>query len=83
MTERERLLRRLSTYDFAVHELHIYLDTHPNDADAARVLANYEEQSAKLRTEFEEKFGPLTSNNETGNRWAWICDPWPWDQQEG
>lgn len=29
MTERERLMKRISSYDFAVIELHIYLDTHP------------------------------------------------------
>ena len=83
MNERERLLRRLSSYDFAVHELHIYLDTHPADSAAANALAYYEARAEKARTEFEEKFGPLSSMNETGNRWAWIADPWPWDNQEG
>ena len=76
MNERERLLRRLSSYDFAVTELHIYLDTHPDDVNAAKALADYENKSCKLREEFEEKFGPLTPTNETGNRWAWIADTW-------
>ena len=35
MTERERLMKRISSYDFAVIELHIYLDTHPNDKAVA------------------------------------------------
>ena len=83
MTERERLLKRLSSYDFAVTDLHIYLDTHPDDTEAAKVLSQYENKSSKLRAEFEEKFGPLSSDNESGNRWAWICDPWPWNTQEG
>lgn len=82
MTERERMLRHLSSYDFAVTELHIYLDTHPDDVSAAKALNTYEEKSDKLRKEYETKFGPLTSMNETGNRWAWISDPWPWDRQE-
>ncbi len=83
MTERERMLRRLSSYDFAVTELHIYLDTHPDDAAAAKTLADYEQKSDSLARDFQEKFGPLTPMNETGNRWAWISDPWPWDTQEG
>ncbi len=77
--ERERLLRRLSSYDFAVTELHIYLDTHPDDTSASKALADYENKGRQLREEYEEKFGPLTPM-ETGNRWAWIADPWPWDQ---
>lgn len=82
MTERERMLRRLSAVEFAAHELHIYLDTHPNDTSAGAALNEYDRQAAVLRKEFEEKFGPLTPGDD-GNRWAWIADPWPWNNQEG
>lgn len=78
MTERERMLRRLSAVEFAAHELHIYLDTHPNDTSAGAALNEYEKQAAQLRKEYEEKFGPLTPGDD-GNRWAWIADPWPWN----
>lgn len=81
MNEREILLRKLASHDFAAAELHIYLDTHPDDSTAADMLSRYESKSEALRKEFEEKFGPLTSMNENGNRWAWISDPWPWDCQ--
>ena len=83
MSERERLLKRLSSYDFAAAELHIYLDTHPDDIAAADALSSYESKGELLRREYEEKFGPLTGMNENGNRWAWISDPWPWDNMEG
>lgn len=82
MSERERLMRRLSSYDFAVTELHIYLDTHPDDESAAAALRDYESKSSALRSEYEEKFGPLTPMNENGNQWAWISDPWPWNNEE-
>ncbi len=82
MSERERLLKRLSSYDFAIAEMHIYLDTHPDDRSAAAALRVYEEKSGALRSEFEEKYGPLSPSDENGNRWAWISDPWPWDNQE-
>ena len=83
MTERERLLKRLASYDFAVMELHIYLDTHPDDRAAADALSSYEEKSNRLHSEYEEKYGPLMMTGENGNRWAWISDPWPWDTMEG
>lgn len=82
MNERERMLKNLSSYDFAVIELHIYLDTHPNDVSAANALKEYENKSKVLRAEFEEKFGPLSTNSVSGNRWAWISNPWPWNTQE-
>ena len=82
MNERERMLKNLSSYDFAIIELHIYLDTHPNDASAAKALKEYETKSNVLRAEYEEKFGPLSTNTASANRWAWISNPWPWNRQE-
>lgn len=79
MSERERLMKRLSSYDFAVIELHIYLDTHPHDQTASRQLEEFESKAAELRDEYEKKFGPITSSDITANRWAWIADPWPWN----
>ena len=83
MNERSRWLNRLASYDFAAAELHIYLETHPDDVNAADALRYYETEGAKLRRAYEEKFGPLSPTNINGNRWAWIADPWPWDTQEG
>lgn len=82
MSEREKMLRKLSAVEFAAHELHVYLDTHPNDKSAGAALKKYEGQSRRLREEFESRFGPLTASDE-GNRWAWIADPWPWNNEEG
>lgn len=82
MTERERLMKRISSYDFAVIELQIYLDTHPNDAPLAAKLKEYLAKSDALRKEYEEKFGPIQAKRENSNRWAWISNPWPWDSNE-
>ena len=83
MNERERLLRKLSSYDFASQELHIYLDTHPDDTDTDDELRRFEEKADRIRKEYTSKFGPLSPDSKSGNRWAWISDPWPWDIQEG
>lgn len=81
VTERLKMLKRLSAVEFAAHELHIYLDTHPGDASAGAALQQYEKQSAALRRDFERRFGPLTPGDD-GSRWAWIADPWPWNNEE-
>ena len=79
MTEREILMRKIAAADFSIVELHLFLDTHPNDKNAAAKLDEFKMKSDTLRAEYEEKFGPIQSNNMDANRWAWIANPWPWD----
>lgn len=81
MNERERLMQKIAQNDFAVIELHIFLDTHPNDAAAAAKLEEYRTKSDTLRAEYVEKYGPIKASNVDANRWAWISNPWPWDIQ--
>lgn len=83
MSERERLLRRIAALDFALVDIQIFLDTHPNDAEALAKLDEYEQKARALREEFERNYGPIKSINAEPNRWAWIANPWPWDNQEG
>lgn len=83
MTEREMMLRRISSIDFAIVELHLYLDTHPNSEDVKRKLSEYEEKSRELVSEYEKKYGSIVSGQTSGNGWDWISNPWPWDNDEG
>jgi len=84
MNDREMLLRRLSSSQFAAWEMKMYLDTHPSDEKALISLKKYQLQTDKLMQEFEEKYGPLVTSNVMGDTsWEWINDPWPWEYQEG
>ena len=38
MNEREKLLKRIAAEDFAVIELHMFMDSHPNNKEAARCV---------------------------------------------
>lgn len=82
MSERERLLKRIAAVDFAIVEFHIFLDTHPYSEEIEKKLIQYREKSALLRAEYEEKFGPISANSVEANQWAWIANPWPWDNEE-
>ena len=82
MSDRERLLRRIAAYDFAIVELQIFLDTHPTNEEAISKLDEYTKKSDVLRAQFEERFGPIQSNNIESKRLAWISNPWPWDNEE-
>ena len=82
MTERDILLRKIATADFAVTDLQIFLNTHPNNREIAEKLLHYQEKSALLKQQYEQKYGSLTASlSENQNRWNWISSPWPWENQ--
>ncbi len=81
MTEQEMLLRKIATTDFAIVELNLYMDTHPDDKEVNMKLNDYREKSMRLREKYQEKYGPITSKSMEDNRWGWIADPWPWNNE--
>ena len=79
MTEKQSLMKKIATYDFAIVELNLYLDTHPNDIEAHKKLEEYEKKSNELRENFESEYGPIIFRDTPDNRMKWIKNPWPWD----
>lgn len=79
MTQREILLKKISMYAFAVHELRMFLDTHPNDKATLKKIDEYEEKLKPLRTEYVKKYGPLMKSDDNTGYWNWVNDPWPWE----
>ncbi len=82
MSEKEKMLRRLGAMDFAIWELHIFLDTHPNNRRALKTYNDYVEKRMILAEEYEEKFGPLHLGREETDKWTWINSPWPWEYEK-
>lgn len=80
MNEKEMLLRKIRSIDFAIWEVHIFLDTHPNDTEGLALFAKYSKRRDILVAEYEQKYGPLDMRSVTNDtRWKWVSDPWPWD----
>ncbi|CDZ24851.1 hypothetical protein CCDG5_1752 [[Clostridium] cellulosi] len=80
MNEREMLLKKISTVSFAMFDLHLYLNTHPNDTEALKLHDKYAKQRQFLVDQFTSKFGPLNTRDITpSTRWQWINSPWPWE----
>ena len=59
LTEREILLKKISTYEFAALDIQIYLDTHPHDTAMIQKMNGFKEKLKPLVEEYEEKIGPL------------------------
>ena len=78
-------LTELMALQFAITELALYLDMHPEDREALELFRDYAARSETARAAYEKNNGPLTKQNAGMNgSWDWTCDPWPWDLcQEG
>ena len=77
---RETLLQRVRETEFALVDIGLYLDTHPRDEKAMDYYNKYQQINKELRREYENNFGPLTSNGvDTNDGWTWVRDPWPWE----
>ncbi len=81
--ERQRMLYDLQKKSFYAHELNLYLDTHPNDANAINLYNKYNREAKEIEMSYENKYGPLNLSDNNGLEsapWAWIQKPWPWDK---
>lgn len=82
MNERQLLLTKIQKYDFAIKELNLYLDTHPDCHRALTLFNNYTKLLNDAQEEFSRRFGPITpiQSNDT-HHWSWIDEPWPWERR--
>jgi spore coat protein JB len=82
MVERDCLMKEVMAVDFALIDLKLYLDTHPNDCKTIMVYNNCVKKYKELIEEYHERFGPIYSEFYTSPcPWKWIEMPWPWDDQ--
>ena len=76
------LMRKITEVSFAMDELRLYLDTHPECAAALSDFGARMEQRADLISEYTEKYGPLDSYCPgTDNGWEWNGAPMPWRKE--
>ena len=79
MTEREILMKKLQSADFALLEANEFLDTHPNDQKAMAFYKKHLDIYNALKNEFVNKFGPISAKDfDCDRKWAWVDNPWPW-----
>lgn len=80
MTEKDCLMKEIMAVDFALVDLKLYLDTHPNCCKTIYIYNNCVKKYKELIKEFHEKFGPIYSKfYNSPCPWKWVEMPWPWD----
>lgn len=81
MNERAMLMNKIKKYDFALKELNLYLDTHPNCRRALALFDKYCTIKKAAVEEYVSRFGPIVpEQNRNTEHWTWIDDPWPWER---
>ena len=75
---REEMLNEIKCLTFAVVELALYLDTHPDDTKALCLHNKYSKDLKDLSDKYQKVYGPLTIEYPC-NKWRWLEELWPWE----
>lgn len=76
--ERAEMLKEIMSLDFALTELQLYLNTHPDDEKALCLYKKYAKELKELKEAYQKVYGPLTKEFPC-NKWRWLEEPWPWE----
>ncbi len=72
-------LGELMALDFVYHEMHLYLDTHPEDREAFQFLQKIGELLKNGRKTYSARYGPLCPEEIADfDSFLWTAGPWPW-----
>ena len=80
MNDRQKLLKTVQMYSFAVTDASLFLDTHPDCAEALAYYNKYKKLCREAKEKYEQTYGPLdTESSQNDSRWAWVDAPFPWE----
>ena len=84
--QREMLLKKINEVSFAVDDILLFLDTHPDCQEAL----DFYRQNVAIRkealSEYARLYGPLTIDTADASctrSWEWIQQPFPWEMKGG
>ena len=84
--QREMLLKKINEVSFAVDDILLFLDTHPDCQEAL----DFYRQNVAIRkeslSEYARLYGPLTidtADDSCSRSWEWIQQPFPWEMKGG
>lgn len=82
MNRKAELKKNIHELDFALHELNLFLDTHPTNAKALELVREYRKKRQEAIALYEERFGryiSTVSDVPCNACWKWLEGPWPWE----
>ncbi len=79
--EQEEMLMKIREFSFAVVDLGLYLNTHPEDNKALCLHRKYTKELKDIKDKYQKVYGPLSIYYPC-NKWRWLEQPWPWERGE-
>lgn len=81
--EKEKLMLKLYETDFALHDLNLYLDLHPNDQSIYETFKKLVNEYNYYKSMYEKSYGQLDLESGNDSKYRWSKFPWPWDKDGG
>lgn len=83
MNQKQVLLNRIRVCDFVLTESALYLDTHPDDAQALEFYHKHLAMRQQAIEEYSKQYGTLVRTQpHSTEHWDWVDNPWPWEKGE-
>ena len=83
---REFLLKRINEVSFAVNDILLFLDTHPDCQEALDFYTANVKIRKEALAEYARLNGPLTvdtADDSCSRSWEWVKQPFPWETKGG
>lgn len=80
--KKEDMILEIMALSFAINDLNLYLDLHPNDYEYLKKFKEYVDLSCKKEMEYVKLYGPLeVIDSDDAKKFIWINNPWPWESE--
>lgn len=82
MNTKAEMRKLIHEIDFALHELNLYLDTHPTSVKAMELLKEYRKKRMEAVALYEQRYGKYicaVDDVPVSTCWQWLKGPWPWE----
>lgn len=79
--EREIMLTNILKLSFALNDLNLYLDVHPDDQEMYEVFKKYAIMYHNCVEQYEKKYQVLEAYHDVYGKYTWIDNPWPWEDK--
>ncbi len=76
---KEEVELKIMELDFAINDLNLYLDLHPEDKEMFDLFKKYIAEANRYKEEYINMVGPLCITDVTGKNYNWLAS-WPWEK---
>lgn len=81
-TKKDEQLYKIMALGFAITDLNLYLDLHPDNTEMVKKFKSWVKQKEALEEEYIKEYGPLKVEQVNGKTFNWVSD-FPWEKTGG